>query len=179
MNHLEGRTAGFFCYGDAGGDELDAGGRPLILRHPSYFDPAEEPFAEMRNAYAPLVWQCRYGGIEVPDPLWHYVEFGAGQKYSDSQAEAMAADDDVLGEFDAWTDRFQATTATKGPVPPGEYRAVGHVAPRHRVADLKLKWRQLRISAGIPAAGSSPAKQQELGLNHDRTFSPDTSGHDR
>ena len=28
VNHLEGRTAGFFCYGDGGGDELDASGRP-------------------------------------------------------------------------------------------------------------------------------------------------------
>ena len=27
-NHLEGRTAGFFCYGDGGGDELDADGAP-------------------------------------------------------------------------------------------------------------------------------------------------------
>jgi len=60
LNHLEGRTAAFFCYGDGGGDELDPAGRPRILRHPEYFDPADEPFAEMRQAYAALVWQCRY-----------------------------------------------------------------------------------------------------------------------
>ena len=76
QNHLEGRSAAFFCYGDGGGDELDQSGRPKILRHPSYFDPAMEPFASMRDTYAPLVWQCRYSGIEVPDPLWRYVEFG-------------------------------------------------------------------------------------------------------
>src|SRR5205085_6083071 len=28
LNHLEGRTAAFFCYGDGGGDELDDSGRP-------------------------------------------------------------------------------------------------------------------------------------------------------
>jgi hypothetical protein len=33
LNHLEGRTAGFFCYGDAGGDELDPEGRPKLLKH--------------------------------------------------------------------------------------------------------------------------------------------------
>ena len=43
----------------------------------------------MREAYAPLVWQCRYSGIEVPDALWRYVEFGRGKKYSDNQAEDM------------------------------------------------------------------------------------------
>ena len=49
----------------------------------------------MRDAYAPLVWQCRYSGIEVPDELWRYVEFGKGKKYSDNQAEHIAAEADV------------------------------------------------------------------------------------
>jgi hypothetical protein len=62
QNHLEGRTAAFFCYGDEGADELDATGRPKILQHKSYFDPEKEPFENERNAYAPLVWQCRYSG---------------------------------------------------------------------------------------------------------------------
>ncbi len=91
MNHLEGRTAGFFCYGDGGGDELDVEGRPKLLKHmhKHYFDPDNEPFENDRDSYAPLIWQCRYGGIEVPDELWHYVEFGKGEKYSDNQAEDL------------------------------------------------------------------------------------------
>jgi len=60
LNHLEGRSAAFFCYGDGGGDELLPDGRPKILRHPEYFDPEREPFENMRDAYAPLVWQARY-----------------------------------------------------------------------------------------------------------------------
>ncbi len=84
VNHLEGRTAAFYCYGDAGGDELDETGRPKILRHKHYFDPDAEPFENERDTYAPLVWQCRYGGVEVPDHLWHYKEFGRGKKYSDN-----------------------------------------------------------------------------------------------
>ena len=79
VNHLEGRTAAFFCYGDGGGDELDPEGRPYKLRHKQWFDPEHEPFENDRDAYAPLVWQSRYSGIEVPDHLWQYCEFGNGR----------------------------------------------------------------------------------------------------
>ena len=80
QNHLEGRTAGFFCYGDDGGDELDRDRRPKLLKRPEWFDPSQEPFQSLRDAYAPLVWQCRYGGIEVPDALWKYVEFAKARR---------------------------------------------------------------------------------------------------
>ena len=172
VNHLEGRTAAFFCYGDGGGDELGADGRPRLLRHPGYFDPEKEPFDDERDAYAPLVWQCRYSGVEVPDHLWRYVEFGRGKKYSDNQAEHVAAEGDVLREFDAWGAAFAEIVRGKGKVEPGKYRAYGYEAPKHRLADLKLKWRELRMGLGLPRAGSSPAKQQALGLNRDATLSP-------
>ena len=105
QNHLEGRSAAFFCYGDGGGDELDESGRPKILRHPSYFDPARSRSTDMRDTYAPLVWQCRYSGIEVPDQLWRYVEFGRGKKYSENQAEHMGAS------------RSSCGSSTSGPMP--------------------------------------------------------------
>lgn len=166
-NHLEGRTAGFFCYGDGGGDELDASGRPRILEHDQWFDPAAEPFDDMRDSYAPLVWQCRYSGIEVPDVLWRYVEFGSGVPYSQNQAEDMVERPEVLRAFDDWTDQFRRHVATKGQVPPGRYRAYGYEPPSHLVADLKTKWRGLRMALGRPVTGSSPAIQQALGLNRD------------
>jgi hypothetical protein len=50
----------------------------------------------MRDAYVPLVWQCRYGGVEVPDQLWQYAETGYGKKYSDDQAEDMVQDDSFM-----------------------------------------------------------------------------------
>src|SRR5205085_1660676 len=131
QNHLEGRTAGFFCYGDGGGDELDATGHPSLLRHPEYFDPANEPFPDRRDYYAGLVWQCRYSGIEVPDHLWRYVEFGRGKKYSDNQAEHMATETDVFREFDVWTAAFAEFVVRKGKVEPGQYRPFGHQAPNH------------------------------------------------
>jgi multimeric flavodoxin WrbA len=170
QNHLEGRSAAFFCYGDGGGDELGESGRPKILRHPSYFDPAKEPFVSMRDTYAPLVWQCRYSGIEVPDPLWRYVEFGRDKKYSDNQAEHMASEPDLLREFDEWTDAFVDHVARKGRVSPNEYRAFGYRPPAHLWADLKTKWRGLRMAFGFPVPGSSPAIQQGQRLNRDTTI---------
>ncbi|HTL06134.1 MAG TPA: NAD(P)H-dependent oxidoreductase [Gemmatimonadales bacterium] len=169
-NHLEGRSAAFFCYGDGGGDELTESGRPRLLQHRSYFDPEQEPFDEMRNSYAPLVWQCRYSGIEVPDALWRYAEFGRGKPYSDNQAEHLAEEPGLLEGFDAWTDAFASHVARKGKVPPGRYRAYGYRPPSHLLADLKTKWRGLRMALGRPIPGSSPALQQELGLNRDATL---------
>jgi hypothetical protein len=43
-NHLEGRTAAFFCYGSLGADELDSDRRPKILRQKQWFVPGEEPY---------------------------------------------------------------------------------------------------------------------------------------
>ena len=172
VNHLEGRTAAFFCYGDGGGDEMDANGRPEVLRHPEYFDPAQEPFKDMRQAYAPLVWQCRYGGIEVPEALWTYAETGRGEKYSDNQAEHLPRHPAALAEFDAWGARFAEFVAQKGRVTPGTHRAFGYEAPGHFARDLQLLWRDRRMRFGMPREGSSPQLQQDAGLNRDATHSP-------
>jgi len=53
----------------------------------------------MRDTYAPLVWQARYSGIEVPDALWRFVEFGRGKPYSENQAEHLIGEPDVLTAF--------------------------------------------------------------------------------
>ena len=169
-NHLEGRTAAFFCYGDGGGDELDPSGRPKILEHKSWFDSEDEPYEDGRDYYGPLVWQCRYSGIEVPDELWRYAEFGRGVKYSDNQAEHMVQRPEVLRAFDAWTDALARHVAEKGKVTPGRYRAYGYRPPSHLGADLRTKWRGLRMALGIPVRDTSPAIQQELELNRDATL---------
>jgi hypothetical protein len=170
VNHLEGRSAAFLCYGDAGGEELDASGRPKALRHREWFEPGDEPFAEMRQSYAPLVWQCRYSGVEVPDPLWTYLECGRGKPYAENQAEHLRGDEAFLSAFDAWVARFVAHVQQKGKVEPGRHRAFGHRAPGHSWDDLRLKWRGLRIAAGHPPSGSSPAQQQRADLNRDATL---------
>jgi hypothetical protein len=137
-NHLEGRTAAFFCYGDDGGTDIAGDGRPKILKHKSWFEPADEPFAAMRDAYAPLVWQSRYSGIEVPDPLWTYAETGADRPYSENQAEHMIHETGFMRAFEDWVERFSAFVAGKGKVEPGPHRAFGYEAPSARLADMKL-----------------------------------------
>ncbi|WP_426059008.1 NAD(P)H-dependent oxidoreductase [Hymenobacter sp. B1770] len=179
QNHLEGRTAAFFCYGDEGGDELDAEGRPKLLRHKEYFDPKQEPFENQRDAYAPLVWQCRYAGIEVPDALWRYQVFGEGKKYSDDQAEDMVKETDGMAHFDDWAQAFATFVRQKGKVPPGQYRAWGYEAPGHTWNEIKLGWRDVSMRLGLPPDGSSPAEQQKQGLNKDVTLRPGKSETER
>ena len=171
VNHLEGRTAAFFNYGDEGADEIDATGRPKKLRHKPWFDPEHEPFDDLRDAYAPLVWQSRYSGIEVPDDLWTYCTTGKGLHYSDNQSEAMIREEPFVRTFDAWTDRFAAFVGAKGKVEPGRWRAYGYEAPGHRWADAKLGWRDLRMRVGRAPQDSSPRTQEELGLNQDAVLS--------
>lgn len=178
LNHLEGRTAAFFCYGDDAQDERDPTGRPIYLQHKEYFDPAQET-ADDRQTHAGLVWQCRFCGVEVPDDLWAYRLFGAGRKYSDNQAEHMASDSEFMRGFDQWTDRFAAFVAAKGKVPPNKYRAFGYKAPSHRWADIKLWWRDREMRIGKPTKGSSPRAQQDAALNRDATLHPARSERDR
>ena len=167
LNHLEGRTAGFFCYGDDGGDELDQDGIPKVLQHKKYFNPDEEPYQNDRKAYQSLVWQCRYGGVEVPDPLWQYELFGKGRKYSETQAEDMVAEKKFMDAFDSWTKRFAGFVEQKGKVQPGRYRAYGFKAPGHLWANIQDGIRYFRMMMGKAPEGSSPREQQALGLNDD------------
>ena len=125
-NHLEGRSAAFFCYGNEGANELDAEKRPKILRHEAWFDPAAEPYqGEERLSYQSLVWQCRYSGIEVPDALWRHANIGIGRAYADDQADDMIMDEEALGCFDAWVDDFAAHVVRKGLVPDTKEAAKG------------------------------------------------------
>ena len=116
-NHLEGRTAGFFCYGDLGGADMGEDGRPKILHHKAWFDPEQEPHKNERDAYAGLVWQCRYSGIEVPDRLWSHANIGVGKLYADDQAESLPAEVEAMQTFDRWIDDFILHVTGKGPAP--------------------------------------------------------------
>lgn len=115
-NHLAGRTAAFFCYGNEGGNDLGPDRRPKILDQKAWFDPDDEPHPDERLAYQGLVWQCRYSGIEVPDALWRNATFGLGKPYADDQADDMVLEDAPMAAFDAWVDAFAAHVRAKGPV---------------------------------------------------------------
>ena len=101
------------------------------------------------------MWQCRYSGIEVPDSLWRYSEFGNGKAYSDNQAEDIEAD--VFTEFDRWTDDVTRFVRRKGKVPPAKFSAVDYSPPGHRWRDLKLAWRDHRMRAGHPPPETNPS----------------------
>jgi hypothetical protein len=117
-NHLEGRTAAFFSYADDGADEIGEDKRPIQLKHKEWFDPNEEPFGgNDRLAYLPLVWQCRYSGIEVPDTLWSATVFGRGKPYADDQAEEMVHETEGMAAFDRWVTEFARHVEKKGIVP--------------------------------------------------------------
>jgi len=167
INHLEGRTAAFFCYGDEGGDEMDENNVPKILLHKNYFDAEAEPFVNIRDAYAPLVWQSRYSGIEVPDHLWKYCTSGKGEKYSDNQAEDLIENKEFMKAFDDWTTQFSTFVLQKGKVEANKYRAYGYTAPTHFWANVQDGLRYFKMMVGKAPANSSPKIQDELGLNKD------------
>jgi hypothetical protein len=118
-NHLSGRTAAFFCYGDDGGNEEDGHGKPKMLEHPEWFDASQHPMRgkDERLAYQGLVWQCRYSDIEVPDALWRCTTFGAGKPYADDQVGDMIKEKHGMAAFDAWVNAFVEHVRAKGIVP--------------------------------------------------------------
>jgi hypothetical protein len=172
LNHLEGRTAAFFCYGDDGGNEIDETGRPKILKHTGYFNPDDEPFENDRLAYQALVWQCRYGGVEVPDHLWKYELFGKNKEYGDTQSEDMVKDEKVMHSFDNWTNDFAGFVQHKGKVVPGRYRAYGYMPPFVPIQELKTGIRSWKLRFGRSPKYSSPWIQMKEGLNKDVTWNP-------
>jgi hypothetical protein len=114
MNHLEGRSAAFFCYGDRGGADIDPDRRPKILVHKEWFDPRDEPYEDERNAYQSVVWQCRYSGIETPDSPWSHAHIGVGKLYANTQADSLESEPAALAAFDEWTRRFAQHVQGKG-----------------------------------------------------------------
>ena len=124
----------------------------------------------------PLVWQCRFSGVEVPDALWRHETFGEGKPY---HREPGRASDDRgarpggLRRLDGGA--FASHVAAKGKVPPGRFRAYGYDPPPYRWNELKLAVRDVRMRLGVPRKGSSPDIQQRRGLNRDRTLRPKKS----
>jgi multimeric flavodoxin WrbA len=142
LNHLEGMTAAFFVYGDNGGDEIASDGRPMILKHKEYFDPGgEEHFNDPAHAYGPIIWQCRYSGIEVPEPLIKGIYFGLGGKYSNNQIPHVKKDTNTLAEFDQWLSNIKDFVQKKGKAPTGKYPVPFTGAD----SEMPVFWRQLQL----------------------------------
>ena len=154
---------------------MDENNIPKILHHKNYFDGQAEPFDNERDAYAPLVWQCRYGGIEVPDHLWAHATSGKGKKYSDNQAEHMINEAAFMQTFNNWVQCFEKFVEHKGKITPRTHRAYGYKPPTNLWKEAKSGIRSWMLRFGITPENSSPEKQKELGLNKDNTLRPSKS----
>jgi multimeric flavodoxin WrbA len=96
-NHLEGKFAAFFAHGDNGGADYREQA-PGISPRP-YPDSLRDHMATVsdpegranlpRESIMPLVWQCRYSGIHVPDDLAVGEHINAGVNHAQAM-DAMA-----------------------------------------------------------------------------------------
>jgi multimeric flavodoxin WrbA len=69
-NQLEGKWAAFYAHGDDGANDYD-GNQPEI----------GDKFWDVKNAVMPLVYQCRYSGINCPDDLVESFYINKGKEY--------------------------------------------------------------------------------------------------
>ena len=79
-NHLEGKVAAFFIHGNDGADDYKGRRYPLSMADTKHYLTTKE-------AIMPIVLQCRYSGIFVPDHLIEAVTFGYQKPYSQANEE--------------------------------------------------------------------------------------------
>lgn len=78
-NHLEGKVAAFYVYGDDGASDYVGQKMPDSMqgkRNEGFINKAEQAVME-------YVWQCRYSGIYAPDELVHAKHHAEGLPYAD------------------------------------------------------------------------------------------------
>lgn len=72
-NHLEGKIAGFYVHGDNGANDYEDNPLPKTFK-------GDDDFTA-KQAVMPLVYQCRYSGIKVPDNLVVAFSMNEGVNY--------------------------------------------------------------------------------------------------
>lgn len=76
-NHLEGKVGAFFIHGNDGANDYKKRSLPLAMAETKHYITPKE-------SIMPIVLQCRYSGIFVPDHLIQAVSFGQDEPYSTS-----------------------------------------------------------------------------------------------
>lgn len=84
-NHLAGKVAAFLAHGDGGADDYVGRAQPLSYRR--YGAASGEP--PLSKALDPLVWQCRYSGVHVPEDLVETIEINRGVGYEGQNDRAL------------------------------------------------------------------------------------------
>lgn len=87
-NHYEGKVGAFFIHGDDGANDYTNRKLPL-----SMVDYEENGYVSPREAIVPLVKQCRYSGIFVPDNCVEGVVFGYKKPYSQNNKDVKSAEE--------------------------------------------------------------------------------------
>jgi multimeric flavodoxin WrbA len=87
-NHYEGKVGAFFIHGDDGADDYK--GRKLPL---SLVESKHEKYVSPYDAIMPIVHQCRYSGIFVPENCIEGIVFGYGKPYSQNNKDVKTKED--------------------------------------------------------------------------------------
>ena len=87
-NHYEGKVGAFFIHGDDGANDYENRRIPL-----SMVDYEKDGYISPREAIAPLVKQCRYSGIFVPENCVEGTVFGYKKPYSQNNIAARKSEE--------------------------------------------------------------------------------------
>jgi multimeric flavodoxin WrbA len=82
-NHLEGKVGGFYIHGDMGADDYSSSEKPETFSQKD----ENKWFGDAKSTIMPIVFQCRYSGIEVPDKLVQAFYTNKGEPYYQSNIE--------------------------------------------------------------------------------------------
>lgn len=86
-NHLEGKYAAFYLHGDNGANDYQKNPKPDSLKE---YELDEKSISEnTKLAILPIVMQCRYSGINVPDDLIETFYMNQGEPYYNSNVDIM------------------------------------------------------------------------------------------
>ena len=86
-NHYEGKVGAFFIHGDDGADDYVGRRMPLAMA-----DSKPQDYISPKEAIMPIVNQCRYSGIFVPENCIEGNVFGYKEKYSQNNIDVRKSD---------------------------------------------------------------------------------------
>lgn len=91
-NHYEGKVAAFFVHGNNGAN--DYAHRKLPLSLDEYHD--EEKSFSIKDSVMPIVHQCRYSGIYVPENLIQCHHIGENESYAGGNEKFKNQEEDIF-----------------------------------------------------------------------------------
>ena len=91
-NHYENKVAAFFVHGDEGANDYKNRKIPLSLE--DYYE--EEQNFSVKDAVMPLVHQCRYSGIFVPNEFIKCFTYGKDNKYFENNKNFDGPNEDFF-----------------------------------------------------------------------------------